>query len=196
MNMVMSWIFTGATALSCFCALLTGQGAALSASIIQGAQQGISLSIALAGSVCLWTGVGKLMGASGITKLLARCLRPLLYRVFPSAKLDPDLENHLACNICANFLGLGNAATPMGIQAILRMASRSKPGVASDEMCRLVVLNTASIQLIPANVAALRVSMGCQTPFDMLPAVWLTSLCAAFLGIAAAHRMGKLWKDG
>ena len=96
-------------------------------------------------------------------------------------------------NVCANLLGLGNAATPMGIQAAKRLAL-GKNGVASDELCRLVVLNTASIQLIPANVAAVRASLGCATPFDILPAVWVTSLCSAGLGIAAAWLLGRAWK--
>ena len=97
----------------------------------------------------------------------------------------------MSTNICANFLGLGNAATPPGIEAARRLAARS-PGQASDELCRLIVLNTASIQLIPANVAAVRSSLGCAAPFDILPAVWLTSLCSAGLGLAAAWALGRL----
>ena len=81
----------------------------------------------------------------------------------------------------------------MGIRAAQRLAGRSGK-IASDELCRLIVLNTASIQLIPANVAAVRVSLGCSTPFDILPAVWVTSLCSAGLGLTAAWLLGKLWK--
>ena len=149
----------------------------------------------MAGSVCLWTGVGKLMESAGLTKKLARILRPLLRRLFPSTKTDSHLENCLSANICANFLGLGNAATPMGILAAQRMAM-GQNGVATDELCKLVVLNTASIQLIPANVAAVRSSLGCVSPFDILPAVWITSLCSAGLGVAMACVLGKLWKHG
>ena len=106
--------------------------------------------------------------------------------------MGPDLsQQNRSGNICANFLGLGNAATPMGLQAVRRM-SRSGP-VATDEMCQLIVLNTASIQLIPANVAAIRSALGCATPFDILPAVWVTSFCSAGLGVAAAVLLGKVW---
>ncbi len=192
--MVMSWIFTGLLALSCLAAALTGNGTALAAATAQGAQAGITLAISLAGSLCLWTGVGKLMEAAGITGLLSRLTGPLLHRVFPSTRTDPVLAGHLSGNICANFLGLGNAATPMGLRAVQRMAERTTPGIASDEMCRLIVLNTASIQLIPSNVAAVRASLGSVAPFDILPAVWVTSLCSASLGVAAAYLMGKLWK--
>ena len=83
----------------------------------------------------------------------------------------------------------------MGIKAVKRMRRSDQPGLATDEMCRLIVLNTASIQLIPANVAAVRSSLGCATPFDILPAVWVTSLLSAGGGVTAAFIMGKVWRD-
>lgn len=192
--MLMSWIWTGMVALALIASVFTGKGGELAASVSQGAQAGITLVISLAGSIVLWTGVGKLMEKAGITYRLSQLLRPLLGRLFPSSKDDQILAGSLSANVCANFLGLGNAATPMGIQAAQRMALRSENGVASDELCRLIVLNTASIQLIPANVAAVRSALGCGTPFDILPAVWVTSLCSASLGVLAAWILGKLWK--
>lgn len=193
--MVMSWIFTGLLALSIVCAIYLGNGNALSAAVVSGAQGGITLALSIAGALCLWTGVGKLMERIGVTAMLARLLRPLLHRLFPSTRNDLALASSLSANICANFLGLGNAATPMGIQAARRMVRPSSPGVATNELCRLIVLNTASIQLIPSNVAAIRASLGCATPFDILPAVWLTSLLSAGVGVAAAFIMGKVWRD-
>lgn len=191
--MVMSWIFTGMMLICVIFAVLSGNGSALSAAVAQGAQAGITLALSLAGSICLWSGVGKLMDAVGLNTTLSRLLRPLLHRLFPSTRKDSTLAGALSGNICANFLGLGNAATPMGIQAVDRMAVGCS-GVASDEMCRLIVLNTASIQLIPANVAAVRASLGCASPFDILPAVWVTSLCSASMGLLAAFILGKLWR--
>jgi len=189
--MVMSWIFTGMIAVSLVCSLVQENAQELAASVLQGAQAGVTLAISISGSLCLWSGVGKLLEAAGITDLLSKLLRPVLHRLFPGTKSDPELSRKLSSNICANFLGLGNAATPMGIQA----AKLLKQGeTATDELCRLVVLNTASIQLIPANVAAVRSALGCSTPFDLLPAVWVTSLCSAGMGIAAAWLLGKVWK--
>lgn len=192
--MVMSWIFTGILALSLFAALVLGRGSELAAAVPQGAQAGITLAVSMAGSICLWTGVGKLMEKAGFMKLLSRLLRPLLGRIFPDTRKDPALAGFLSANVCANFLGLGNAATPMGIQAAQRLAAKSNNGIATDQLCRLIVLNTASIQLIPATVAAVRTSLGCATPFDILPAVWITSLCSAGLGVTAAWLLGKLWR--
>ena len=189
--MVMSWIWTCMIALSILCAVKNGAGQALAAATAQGAQAGISLVISMAGAICLWSGVGKLMEAAGITDKLSRLLRPLLHRIFPSTAQNPALSRSISSNVCANFLGLGNAATPMGIQAAKLLKTDD---TASDELCRLVVLNTASIQLIPANVAAVRSALGCTTPFDSLPAVWIISLCSAGLGVTAAWILGKVWK--
>lgn len=190
--MVMSWIWTGLAAVSILCSLRSGSGSALAAATLQGAQAGVELGISMAGAICLWSGVGKLMEVTGVTDRLSRLLRPLLHRLFPSSKTDPALARDLSANICANFLGLGNAATPMGIQAAKRM---KRSDTATDELCRLIVLNTASIQLIPANVAAVRSSLGCLSPFDILPAVWITSLLSAGLGVTAAWLLGKVWRE-
>ena len=190
--MVMTWIYSAILCCSVFAALWTGNGPALAAAIPQGAQAGISLAVSLMGSMCLWSGVGRLMERTGVTGMLARLLSPVMIRIFPSAGNDRLLAGSLSANICANILGLGNAATPMGVQAALRMVR--DPGVATDEMCRLIVLNTASIQLIPTSVAAIRVTLGCATPFDILPMVWLTSICSAFTGLFSAWLMSKVWR--
>ncbi|MBQ4600031.1 MAG: spore maturation protein A [Oscillospiraceae bacterium] len=191
--MIMSWIFTGITLISLLCAAYLGRGADLAAAVPNGAAAGIQLAISMAGSLCLWTGVGHLMERIGLTRRLSRLLTPLLHRIFPDTRQDSVLAGCLSANICANFLGLGNAATPMGIRAAQRMASRSGR-TASDALCRLIVLNTASIQFIPATVAAVRASLGSASPFDILPAVWLTSLCSAGLGLACACLLGKVWR--
>jgi len=192
--MVMCYIWAGLLICSILSAIILGNGSELAAAVPAGAQAGITLAVSLAGSMCLWTGVGKLMERAGLTGKLARLLAPLLKRLFPSTRKDKALAGDLSANICANILGLGNAATPMGIQAARRLAGYSAPGIASDELCRLIVLNTASIQLIPANVAALRSTLGCTSPFDILPGVWVTSLCSAGAGLLAAWLLGKLWK--
>jgi spore maturation protein A len=191
MEMVMSWIWCCLVGISLLCSVVSGNGSVLASSVLQGAQAGVTLAVSMAGAICLWSGVGQLMGHIGITGMLSKLLQPLLHRVFPSTRKDQILAGDLSANICANFLGLGNAATPMGIRA----AKRLKQGdTATDELCRLIVLNTASIQLIPANVAAVRSSLGCVTPFDILPAVWITSLLSAGLGVTAAWVLGKVWK--
>lgn len=193
--MIMSWIWTGLIAVSVCISILNSSGPQLAAAVLEGAQAGVSLAISLAGSICLWSGVGKLMHRLGLTRSLSRLLRPVLHRLFPDTRRNPVLGDSLSANICANLLGLGNAATPMGIQAARRLADPDRPGLATDQLCRLIVLNTASIQLIPTNVAAVRLGLGCANPFDILPAVWLTSFCSAGMGLAAAVLLGKVWRS-
>lgn len=189
--MVMSWVWTILLLGAVLCAGITGRGQELSAGVIQGAQSGVTLAISIAGSLCLWSGVGRLMEKIGLTQALSKLLRPVLHRLFPSTREDKELAGSLSANVCANLLGLGNAATPPGIGAAKRLA-KNCGGRASDELCRLIVLNTASIQLIPANVAAVRSGLGCKTPFDLLPAVWVTSLCSAGMGLVMAWLLGRL----
>lgn len=188
--MVMSWIWTGLLLVSVCASLILGNGSPLAAAVPKGAQAGLELAISLAGSICLWSGVGKLMEKAGLTGILSRVFSPLLSRIFPSFKRDSVFAGYLTANVCANFLGLGNAATPMGIMAAKRLAGRNN--VATDELCRLIVLNTASIQLIPATVAAIRAQLGSTSPFDILPAVWLTSIASAGMGLMAARFLGRL----
>ncbi len=190
---MMSWIYLGILAVSVLSAALTGRGGALAAAVPTGAQAGVTLCLTMTGSLCLWSGVGQLMERTGLTEGLSRLLQPLLGRIFPSTRCNPALRRDLSANVCANVLGLGNAATPMGIRAAKGMVDPASPQVAGDELCRLVVLNTASIQLIPANVAAVRASLGSAAPFDILPAVWAASLLSAGIGLLAAWGMGKRW---
>ena len=184
--MVMSWIWCTIVLISFIFSLFLGNSSAFVSSILEGAQAGVTLAISMAGAICLWSGVGKLMEKIGFTHLLNR--------LFPSTRRDKALARDLSANISANFLGLGNAATPMGISAAGRLKRPESPELATDELCRLIVLNTASIQLIPANVAAVRSSLGCETPFDILPAVWITSFASAGLGLTAAWLLGKVWQ--
>ena len=107
---------------------------------------------------------------------------------------DRETMDAVAANVSANLLGLGNAATPLGLEAARRMARRSS-GVASDSLCMLVVCNTASIQLIPATVASVRAAAGSAEPFDILPAVWLASGLSVGVGVLACKVLARLWRD-
>ena len=190
--MAMGCIWTGMVAVSILCAAATGRMAAVGTAALEGAAAAVDLCLGMLGGVCLWMGVMELMERSGLTGGLARLLGPLLQRLLPQASRDGETRSALCANVSANLLGLGNAATPLGIRAAQRMA-RDCGGVASDELCRLVVLNTASIQLIPTTVAALRAGMGAARPFAILPAVWVTSLLSVTAGLAAAKGF-SLWR--
>ncbi len=192
--MTMSVIWTAMVVLSLVCAAATGRLDALAASVLEGAGAAVELCIATAGALCLWSGVLEVMRRAGLMEGLARLLRPVLGLLFPAFRRDGSVMEPLAANVSANLLGLGNAATPPGIRAARRMA-RGCGGAAGDELCRLVVLNTASVQLLPTTVASLRAACGCAAPFDILPAVWISSLLSVTVGLGTARLLGRLWRD-
>ena len=189
--MAMSVIWVIIVGASIVCGLATGRGEAVAAAALEGAAAGVDLSIAMAGALCLWLGIMEVMRRSGLAAGLSRLLRPILKRLYPEFAQNEPVMNAVSANVSANVLGLGNAATPLGLEAARLMAERS-PGVASDSLCMLVVCNTASVQLIPTTVASLRAAAGCRTPFDILPAVWLTSAIALAVGISAAKLFARL----
>ena len=183
--MAMSWIWGGMVILSLLFGAATGRIDAVSEAALSGAQNAVELSLSMAGVLCLWSGIMEIMRVCGLTDGLARAFRPLMRRLLPEASRDSETLAAVSANVSANLLGLGNAATPLGIQAARRMA-RGCGGVASDELCRLVVLNTASIQLLPATIASVRAAAGCRTPSDILPAVWFSSVLSVAAGLTAA----------
>lgn len=192
--MAMAWIWSGMLLLAVLAGAISGQLGAVSAAAMAGAERGARLCLSLAGPLCLWAGLAAVLEGSGLSAKLAALLRPLLGRLFPVAARDAQALEKISGNFTANLLGLGNAATPLGIAAVQRMHQLSGGGAAaSDEMCRLIVLNTASIQLLPTTVAALRASAGAARPFAILPAVWLTSLGSVTVGLLAAGLFAR-WR--
>lgn len=192
--MAMAWIWTGMVGLSVLCAILTGRMEAVAAAALDGAAAAVDLCLGMLGGVCLWMGVMELLERCGLAARLSRLLRPLLRRLLPHSAGDPETLAALSANFSANLLGLGNAATPLGIRAARRMAAGGD-GTASDELCRLVVLNTASVQLLPTTVASVRAACGSAAPLDILPAVWLSSLLSVCAGLAAARLLQAFWRS-
>ena len=192
--MTMSVIWTAMAVLSVLCGLATGRGEQVAAAAVEGAGAAVELCLGIAGMLCLWMGVMEVMRRSGLADGLSRLLSPVLRLLFSKAARDRETMDCICANVSANLLGLGNAATPLGIQAAQRM-SRSSPGRANDELCMLVVCNTASIQLIPTTVATVRAEAGSQTPFDILPAVWLASSLSVGVGICVCKLLSRVWRD-
>lgn len=191
--MAMAWIWTGMAVVSVVCGAVYGRMEAVSAAALEGAGQAVRLCLSMAGMLCLWTGLMEVMDRCGLSRRLGRLFRPVLRRLLPQASRDPETLAAVTANVSANLLGLGNAATPAGIQAAKRMAVGCS-GTASDELCRLVVLNTASVQLLPSTVAALRGGLGSAAPLDILPAVWLSSALSVTAGLACARVLGRVWR--
>ena len=191
--MAMGLVWTLMVTAALVCGAVQGMLPAVTAAAMKGASAAVELTLSMAGALCLWSGVMTVMERSGLTQGLARLFRPLLRRILPRASRDADTLAAVSANVSANLLGLGNAATPLGIRAAQRMATGCG-GTASDELCRLVVLNTASIQLLPTTVAAVRSAQGCAAPLDILPAVWLSSVLSVTAGLLAARLLQRVWR--
>ena len=147
-------IWFGMIVLSVVCALCNGRLGDLSAALMDGAQTAVELSLFLLGSMCAWLGFLKIAEESGLSLLIARALAPVIGRLFPEYRDDQEIQGKISLNLSANLLGLGNAATPLGLAAMKSMAQRNPTDRPTKGMILFVVMNTASLQLIPLNMAA------------------------------------------
>ena len=146
---MINYIWFGMIALSVVCAAVNGRLPELSSALMEGAGSAVQLSITLLGSMCAWLGFLKIAERGGLTRLLAACFSPIIDRLFPDYRGDEELKGKICMNLSANLLGLGNAATPLGLSAMEAMAEKAGDGVPSRGMILFVVINTASLQLLP-----------------------------------------------
>lgn len=166
----------------------------LSKAVLSGTEEAASTVITMAGMMALWGGFMKIAEQGGIVAFLSKLLSPALKFLFPEYLPDSLASKMICMNITANFLGLGNAATPFGIMAIKEM-NKTNPtqDTASNSIAMFVILNTASVQLVPTFLCALRQKHGSCEPFSILPSLSLTSFIALSTGILSAKCLGKIW---
>lgn len=195
---MLNWIWVILMLASIVCAACTGRMEALSAAVLQGAGSAVELCLATLGMLCFWTGLLHAAEQGGLTRVLARILSPLLRRLFPRLRRDSPALGAICMNLTANILGLGNAATPLGLAAMqaLRQESDAPAGVADNAMVLFVVLNTASLQIVPTFLGTVRAKYGAAQPFDILPAIWLTSVAGLLAAVCAAKLMEIRRKKG
>lgn len=174
-------------------AIFSGNVENLNNSIFESTQNALKLTLTLLGMTCLWSGIMEVASKTKIIYYLAKILKPIMKRLF--SNLDEVSYNNITMNIIANILGLGNAATPLGLKAMneLQKDNRNKERL-SDNMLMLIVLNTASLQVIPTTVIAIRSSLGSQNPTKIIFPVWISTICAAVVGITCAKIVTKCTK--
>ena len=183
----MGKLFFAAAVISVIFGLFNGNISAVSAAALEESTHAVELSIKLLGSLCFWSGLMEAARQSGLVSALCKVLRPFLGIIFPSLRGEEKALGAVSMNVAANLLGLGNAATPLGIAAMKELHKLSGGAfAATKEMVCFVVMNTASLQLLPTTVAVLRMEAGAEKPLDILPAVWFVSACSLAVGIAAA----------
>ena len=177
-------------AASILTAAATGNTVEAGRAVLEGASSAVELTWKMAGALCFWSAVTELLERAGAADTLARLLRLPLRLLFPAGAADRETLAALSENLSANLLGLGNAATPAGIRAARGLRRLGQ----EDELCLLVVLNTASLQLLPTTAASLRGSLGAAAPFDITPAVWLCSLLSLTAGLGTAALLRRIWR--
>ena len=189
---MMNYIWGGMIIISLIVSVFTGRVEQTAAAAVSGAGEAVNLTVSLLGIMCLWTGISKIGEEAGLIRIIAKTMSPVLRRLFPRLKPDGEAFGGIVMNIVANLLGMGNAATPLGINAVRKLneSNRNKKR-ASNEMCMLVVLNTASLQLIPTTLISLRQSYGAQSPGEVIPAIWICEICALIVGITAVKLLEK-----
>ena len=194
--MLISRVVAGMVALALVFGLLGGRLGPVSASITEGAAGAVGLLISVGGTICLWSGLMEVMQRSGLADRVAQLLRPLILLLFGKQGRDREACDAISQNMAANLLGLGSAATPAGLRAARRLQELSRrEGVPPDGVMLLMVLNTASLQLIPTTVAAVRAGLGATAPYDILPPVWLASGISVAVGILACQLMTRGWRS-
>ena len=186
--MLMSRVLALLTALALVMGALSGRMAQVSQATISGAGEAVRLILSIGGTLCLWNGLMEVMQRAGLAQKLARLLSPVISLLFGTYAKDPQAKAAIAQNMSANLLGLGSAATPSGLRAAKRLKELSdRQGKPPHGAFLLMVINTASLQLLPTTVAAVRAGRGSAAPFDILPAVWLSSAVSVAVAICAAR---------
>ena len=193
---MMNYIWAGMIVFSFISAVFSGRLQEVSDGITDGADEAIEIVLSLLGIIMLWSGVMEIAERSGLTQKISKMLSPMLKLIFPKLDLKSDTANAISMNISANLLGLGSAATPLGIEAMKRLYNEGgKKDFATDYMIRFVVINTAALHLIPTTIAMFRQNYGAKVPMDILPASILTSAIALTVGVSMSAILGKLFRN-
>jgi len=183
----MNYIWAFMIIFSFIFSFFAGTTDAVTESVFQGSESAVSLVISLLGMMCLWTGILEIAEKSGITKKVENLLKPVINWLFPHLPENSCAKSSICMSITANLLGLSNAATPLGLSAMEKLEERNlTPEIASDEMCMFVVINTASLTLIPTTLLTIRAAFNSSYPFEIMVPVWISSSISLLSGILCA----------
>ncbi len=189
---MMNYIWGAMILVAIIVSLFTGRIEETVLAATKGAETGVETCIGLLGIMCLWTGIGKIGEKAGIINVFAKTLRPLIKFLFPKIKADSIAASSMVLNMVANLMGMGNAATPLGIKATKELHKlNGYRNVASNEMCMFIVINTASLQLLPTTLISLRQGYGSASSGAIIVPVWIVSIVALAVGVTVAKILEK-----
>ena len=173
-------------------AIFTGKIADVSNGIFESAESAVSLTVTFFGTICLWNGIMQIAKKTSLMKKLTKLFSPLISFLFPELRKNSKAYEEISLNMVANLLGLGNASTPLGLKAMETLQKENdKKDTLSNYMAMFIVLNTASLQLIPTNVIAIRSSLGSTAPSNIIIPVWIATLVAAIVAIVSTKILMK-----
>ncbi len=189
---MMKWVWGGMLALGLLAGMLQGDAQGAADALAAGAGEAAALCISLAGAYMLWMGLMRIAEEAGLVQVLSRAARPLLRRLFPDA--SGAAVAAITLNLCANFFGLGSAATPFGLAAMKEMAAQNdRPGVATDDMCMFLALNSSAVELLPATVLALRTAAGSADAYNIVLPTFIASVLSALSAVVLAKLLAPLF---
>ncbi|MBP5426720.1 MAG: nucleoside recognition protein [Clostridiales bacterium] len=178
-----------------FLGFINGRLDQITNTIFDSSKNAVNLSVALLGAISLWSGIINIAEKSDILKNLSRMLEPVINFLFPSIPKDHNARKSIVMNLTANFLGLGNAATPFGIKAMKELQDiNTNKNECSYAMSMFLILNSVGFQLIPSTMISIRSSMGAKNPSDIVYVVWIVSIVAVFFAVVLTRLMNKLWR--
>lgn len=185
-------IFIG---VSIFYSILSGNIENVEKALTESTESAVTFTLTLIGMTCLWSGIMEIASNTRIINYLTKIFKPIVKFLFPEVKEEQKSFKNIIMNIIANVLGLGNAATPIGLQAMSELQkNNNEKDKLSDSMMMLIVLNTASLQVIPITVIAIRTSLGSVNPTKIIFPVWISTICAAVVGISLTKILIKVNK--
>lgn len=194
---MLNYIWFGMIVVGFVVGIMNGRIDEVTKAVIDSSAKAIEVSIGLLGVMCLWTGLMGIAEKSGLVELITKLVKPVLRFLFPQIPANHPAMGAIVMNLVANFFGLGNAATPLGLKAMNELQKLNpRKDTATDAMSTFLVLNTSAIQLIPATVISIRTALGSSNPTEIVGTVWAASVCSTIVGIIAVKLFGAIYKRG
>ena len=188
---MLNYIWAGMMLVSIIFSFANGTAPKVCSALTEGAGEGVELVLGMAGIMAFWTGIMKIAERSQLTDFIAKLFSPVINFIYPETKKDTEAGAAIAMNMTANFFGMGNAATPLGLSAMKKLSKYSKNGSATASMCNLAVANCASIQLIPSTLIAIRSAAGSANPSEIIAPIWIVSVITFVFAITLSKALGR-----
>lgn len=191
---MLNYIWAGMILVGIMVGFFNGRLSEVTKAVLDSSKGAVDLAIALLGVLCLWSGIMEIASRAGLVKAIANIIRPITKLLYPGVPKDHPALASMVMNMVANLLGLGNAATPLGLKAMNELQKlNGKKDTVTDDMCMFLIINTSSIQLIPATLIALRAAAGSANPTEIIGAIWVTTICTTITGVMVGKLFAHTW---